>query len=76
MIWLLTTTEVWSAESPDIGYTIQVCEGEYPQEMKNVEELLRQENALHLCRCFQTVNEAERFVSDHRLRLVGPIPSH
>ena len=54
MICLLTTTEVWSAERPDIGYTIRVCEVEYPNEIKNVEELLRQEAGLHLCRCFQT----------------------
>jgi hypothetical protein len=43
MIWLLTTTEVWSAERPDIGYTIRVCEGEYPNEIENVEELLKQD---------------------------------
>jgi hypothetical protein len=76
MIWLLTTTEVWTADRPDIGYKIQICEGEYPKEIRNVEELLRREAGLHLCSCFQTANDAERFVSDHGLRLLGPIPSH
>jgi hypothetical protein len=75
MIWLLMMTEAWSADMPDVGYTIPVCEGEYPNKTKNVEELLRQEDGLQLCRSFHTVNEAKRFVTDHGLRLLGPIPS-
>jgi len=75
MILLLTTTEDWSAERPDIGYNIRVCEGEYPNKVENVTELLKQEPGLKLCRCFHTVDEAKQFVSDCGLRLLGPIPS-
>jgi hypothetical protein len=75
MIWLLTTTEDWSAERPDIGYNIRVCEGEYPNKIENVKELLKLEPELKLCRCFHAVDEAKQFVRDCRLRLLGPIPS-
>jgi hypothetical protein len=74
MIWLLTTTEDWSAERPDIGYDIQVCEGEYPNKIEKIGELLKREARLKLCRYFLTVDEAQQFVSDCGLRLVRPVP--
>ena len=74
MIWLLTTNEDWSAERPDIGYDIRVCEGEFPNKIEKVRELLKQEARVKLCRCFRTVDEAQQFVSHCGLRLVRPVP--
>lgn len=74
MLWLLTTTETWTEANPDIGYTVRLCEGETPYDVGNVKELLKQEQGLQLCRLFQTVDEAERFVSEKQLRLLSPIP--
>ena len=75
MIWALTTTETWSAEKPDIGYNIVLCDGEIPDKFDKVEELLNQNPGLQLVRWFHAAEEAKQFVSGHSLRLLGPIPS-